>query len=140
MENVAPQYVARAFGVAADTTVQHNLDDTLDDNDKTQPIEEHLNALEDLRQDSQKTDSDVLDPGPSSQASAPPSTPPTQLSILQERVQQRPSDSNAWLELLSFVKGLEEYDKIVETYEAMIGAFPNMVSPITHFALEHISS
>ncbi|KAH8101899.1 hypothetical protein BXZ70DRAFT_932395 [Cristinia sonorae] len=105
----------------------HDDSGFIEDNDKTQPVDEHANALRDLMLESQA--SDFLEPGPSNQsASTRPNKPQSRLAALRARVQEKPNQPDAWLELIAILKVLEDYDKIVETYEAMLKAFPNTPS------------
>lgn len=123
---------------AADTSWsaghQHHQDPDLSgdftEGDRTQPLEEQENVvrqLNDLRpSNSQQTD--VIDSAPSSQGELPPLTPASPYEVVQKRVQEKPTDVDAWIRLVRLSQDSGEYDKATGTYEALLSVFPNVVS------------
>ncbi|THH29552.1 hypothetical protein EUX98_g4628 [Antrodiella citrinella] len=99
--------------------------DFLEEDDKTQPMEEHLQALRAMDIMNSSQDTDIVDPGPSSQVEAPPSTPPSPYSTVRQRVQTKPTDVDSWLALIRLADDSGDYDRVVETYEALLEVFPN---------------
>lgn len=97
------------------------------DDDKTQPTEEHLQALQALESMPNSQDTDIIDPGPSSQPEDPPVTPPSPFSSVRERVQAKPTDVDSWHTLIQLAEDSGDYEKTTSTYEAVLEVFPNTV-------------
>ena len=51
--------------------------------------------------------------------------------ILRDHVRENPRDADTWLKLVDIVEESKDYDKINETYEALLEAFPNTVSNLS---------
>ncbi|KAH8105429.1 hypothetical protein BXZ70DRAFT_920835 [Cristinia sonorae] len=98
------------------------------EDDRTQPAEEHLQALHALNNMNSSQDTDIVDSGPSSQAEPPPDTPTPQYLALRAQVQAKPTDVDAWQELIRLAESSGEHEKITETYEALLEVFPNTSS------------
>ena len=107
-----------------------NLNDFPEDDEKTLPTEEHLEALQAMDAMPSSQDTDIIDPGPSSQLDGPPVTPPSPYTAVKELSQTKGADNESWQERLRIAEESGDYDKITETYESLLEVFPNTVSCI----------
>ena len=71
-------------------------------------------------------DEDILNQ--QSQMSEPPRT---EWDILRAHLKENPRDADSWLRLVDVAEESKNYEKINETYEALLEAFPNTVSDST---------
>ncbi|KAI0337339.1 Suf-domain-containing protein [Trametopsis cervina] len=76
---------------------------------------------------SQKTDIvDSAQPEPA--GSQQPATPISEWEVLRTQVKERPGDSDGWLKLVDVAVDSGDFDKVTETYEALLEAYPNTPS------------
>lgn len=64
-----------------------------------------------------------LQPAPSQ----PTPDPPSEWEALRAQVRSKPSDSDSWLKLVDIAIEDGDFDRINETYEALLEAYPNTV-------------
>jgi cleavage stimulation factor subunit 3 len=98
------------MSVAADAPVK--------DEDRTHSTEDILNTLRQLSNSQQ---------GSRSQTSEPVRS---EWEILRNHLRDNPRDVDSWLKLVDVAKDSRDYDRVNETYEALLEAFPNFVSQI----------
>ncbi|KIP07568.1 hypothetical protein PHLGIDRAFT_105533 [Phlebiopsis gigantea 11061_1 CR5-6] len=68
------------------------------------------------------------------QSSGPP---PSEWDILRAQAREQPRDPDAWLRLVDVAEEGKDYDRVNETFEALLGAFPN--SPQTQIEyIKHV--
>ena len=89
------------------------------DEDKTQPVQDILNALRLLS---------------NSRQSAPtaPTGVPSEWDRLRTLTREKPSDVDSWLKLVDVAEEGGNFEQINQTYEAVLEAYPNTVcnSPV----------
>lgn len=75
--------------------------------------------------DSQKTE--LVDPEHEQVASQPQHDPPSEWEVLRAQVRSKSGDSDSWLKLVDVAVESGDYDRVNETYEALLEAYPNTV-------------
>lgn len=110
----------------------------VDEVDKTQSTEEFLHALRQLsNQSAPKTEDMNGQNGQQQNNSGTPqvstedvkmhSPPPSEWQTSREHLREKPSDVDSWLKLVDLAEESGDEDRISETYEALLEAFPNTV-------------
>ncbi|THH30999.1 hypothetical protein EUX98_g3183 [Antrodiella citrinella] len=101
------------------------------DDGKTQLTEDQIKILHKLMHSSQSQEIH-FEPDHSyrqlPQDTKPQVAPRPRTAWLQTRVHEKPRDAESWIELISLVRVAKDHDKIVDTYEAALQAFPNTPS------------
>lgn len=117
----------------SESSPQHDSDLTSDtlvkEEDRTQPTQEILNALRQLSNSQQSI------PGPqpaqdlnqavSHRDDANPTL--SEWESLRVQVREKPSDVDAWLKLVDTAEESGNFERINDTYEALLDAYPNTV-------------
>ncbi|KAH9928857.1 uncharacterized protein B0H18DRAFT_999082 [Fomitopsis serialis] len=96
--------------------------------DKTQPTEEILNALRQLNPSSfahaQNGNTNVQSPV----KQEPTPSPPSEWEQLRAQLREKPYDADGWLRLVDLAEDSGDIDRIKETYEGLLEAYPNTSS------------
>lgn len=85
---------------------------------------------EDTRHDVAPTDSqktELVDTEQEQVTSQPQQDPPSEWEVLREQVRSKPGDSDSWLKLVDVAVESGDYERVNETYEALLEAYPNTV-------------
>lgn len=117
------------------STVDELTEDTLPTNDeeKTHPTEEILNALAQINTQSIPTlsasqETQLDEPKQQSQdAPAPPDTPPSEYDTLRAQLREKPTDADLWLKLIDLAEASGDYNLTVQAYEDILESYPNNV-------------
>ena len=86
------------------------------------PLPQDDGQLETSPNASQKTELGDLE-----NASQPHQDPPSEWELLREQLRAKPTDADSWLRLVDIAVDSGQYDKINETYEGLLEAYPNTV-------------
>ena len=110
----------------------------VDEADKTHPNEEILKTLQQLTNSQQQQQQ----PPPPSALSQPSQSDMSQSvatetqqevsahsewDVLRAQVKEKPTDVDAWLKLVDVAEESGNFDRVNETYEALLEAYPNTV-------------
>lgn len=105
----------------------------IDEEDKTQPTQDILNALRQLSSsqqtvpNSQSSQDNVLQQSSQISQSDDPSSFTSEWDALRAQVREKPTDVDAWLRLVDTAEDDGNFERINETYEALLEAYPNTV-------------
>lgn len=105
----------------------------VDDEDATQPAQDILAALRQLSNSQQtipntQPSQQDLSQSTSQFAQQAESAPPaSEWDVLRARVREKPTDVDAWLRLVDTAEDGGNFERINETYEALLEAYPNTV-------------
>lgn len=117
------------------------------DEERTQPTEDILNTLRQLsgsqqgsqqppqalaQQGSQHSEEQNISQRVEQDVSSASSPVQSEWDILRARVRETPRDADAWMKLVDYAESTKDIDKITETYEALLEAYPNTVSSPMH--------
>lgn len=113
-----------------------------DEGDKTQPNDEIWNALRNLSSRPIAGVSDVVPNSqvpPVSDVKQEPTPPPsTEWDQLRKRVQLKPHDADAWLELIDLAEDSNDLQKLQEAYDSLLEVYPNTVRAISCIFLDRV--
>jgi cleavage stimulation factor subunit 3 len=95
-----------------------DLAESTNDEGKTVPTEEILNALQQLNASQQ---ADKKEP------QEQPQDPPSEWDLLRNQLTEQPHDPDGWRKLVEMAENSGDIDKITDAYEALLAIYPNTV-------------
>lgn len=105
----------------------------IDEEDTTQPTQDIFNALRQLSSsqqtipNSQSSQDNILQQSSQISQSDDPSSFTSEWDALRAQVREKPTDVDAWLRLVDTAEDDGNFERINETYEALLEAYPNTV-------------
>ena len=99
--------------------------------ERTIPSEDILNTLRQLSSSQQGqlgSQLSVQSQHSEQEASHASGPTPSEWDILRAQAREHARDADAWLRLVDIAEEGKDYDRVNETYEALLEAFPNSVS------------
>ncbi|OCH93262.1 Suf-domain-containing protein [Obba rivulosa] len=109
------------------------------ESDRTQPAEDILNALRQLNPQSLGLSLPIANNGAVelSTQTQEPAPPQSEWDQLRAHLREKPFDADSWLKLVDLAEDSGDIEKIKETYEALLEAYPNtpsvQIAYLSHF-------